>query len=887
MILALFLGCPAPSGRAAFEQDVVPVLDRSCGSSSCHGVPAGEEDLVNSELFYYPVDSSGRVLDIDAAYSSALNTANTLEPEHSPLLRKPLATAWGGQPHFGGENFRSPSDAEYAAVLAWIETEPVGGADPEPLSELEQRFADDVQPVLVGMTCLNASCHGVDAAVPLRFDGGIEGWIGIEGTRANHAAARGMLALDGDGSQSRLLRKALPLHDGGVLHRGGNDVFLSGLDDARAQAVVDWACAERLAETGADCGTEPDAFVFVQGPVVAEDMWDLDAWNPGTDLVLATLDGVVGENLTDGLHDDPADVRAPAVDPSGTRVLFTMRESEDTGHAVWLLELDTGEAQQLTWPDGWNDRDPAWGEGGNVWFVSDRDGTTTDAGGLDPELYELTLETGSLQRRTWTPHAERKPTWYAIGAGGHEVAFTALRAAVPDQAVAHAFRFPPSLVTEYHQHYGVTAPEDVLWDTRELADGRFITLLGDLDNRWTGGRPAVLDRNMGTGIPADAAVQEPGIPGFVDPLTRLDEDAAALGVTTLYRDAAPLPDGRLLWARSQDPMDLADETETPVMVIELVELVESPDGTGPSILSTNLLVEGTDPEPVVVRPTPPAEEPAWDPEATTALLLHNGLPMIDALLYNLAASGPKTVLDELVGVRLIEALDVERTVLQDGETSTGIPERAPARVLAELPLAADGSFQVELPAGVAVRVQGLDADGMAIGADHNRWLDFAPGQVMRQGIGAVDSRHFTARCAACHGSLDGDPSQVFIAPDVMTTASLTLSRYEQSDPRRPIPAPVVDDDTRIHVDFVEDVQPVLQARCASCHDEGDPTLTDTPTDAYDQAYESLVGGGWVGNRARDSELTQVLEDGHGELTEDEWLTLVRWMDIGAPWTGRP
>lgn len=854
----LLIGCLTP--QQEFEREVMPLLNRSCGSVSCHGVGEGEEAPL--EGFFYAVDEQGWAVDVDEVYAASLGAIDTVDPAYSPLYRKPLGTTWGGLPHYGGDNLVSPERPEAQALLAWVEMEPVGGADPQPLDALEQRFADEVQPVLIGMSCLNGGCHGADAAVPFRLDPGMGGSPGVQATRNNYEAALAMLSLSGVGEQSRLLRKALPLHQGGIVHKGGNDAMLASPEDPRAQRIVEWACAERLARTGQACGTLEWPLLTVQGPLPQEDPFDLDGWNPGTDIA---LDGVL---LTAELHQGPADVRSPAIDPSGGWLLFTMRTSQESGHAVWLLDLTQGDAQQLTWPDGWHDRDPTWGPNGSVWFVSTRDGSLADDGRIDAELY--CVEMGQLERRSWTPHIERKPVLWRIGeeAGG-EIGFSSLRAVLPSQARAHPFRFPPDLSTEYHQHFGITPEQTLFWDTRELPDGRYVTVMGDLEGGFS--QLAIVDRNFGPTIPADSPWQDPGLPFYAEPLVPLDSGWC--------RDPSALPDGRIL----------ATCLEQGEPVIVAFTLAEHAGGGGPAIVARELLGAGWDPEPVVLQPEwVEVGPPLWDPSADTALFVHSGVGMVDALLANLPPSGPK-VAGQFSSVRLLEPLALPREPVPPeetlygnlGATTTGIPVMSPMRVLGELPLASDGSFQVELPARTAVRLQLLDEQGLASGAHHNRWFDLHPGQTVKQGIGTQQPSHYANRCAACHGGVDGDPQKVFVGVDGMTGASYTLSRYEQSDPRRPVPPPRLQDP--VTVDWSLDVLPIVEARCSSCHAE----LNATPTWHYDEAYENLVGAGLVGERASEGVLGPLLLDDHGELPDEDLTTLLLWLDLGASYQGSP
>lgn len=946
--------------RTVFDRDVVPFIEHRCSSNLCHGVPEGSEaqgDVVDWQRLFFLTDAGGKLLDRDAAYESVKRVIDPTAPAFSSLLRKPLPEPDGGQPHQGGAQFASRHDPDYLAMLAWVKSEQGGGETAPPLDDNEALFAETVEPVLQNAGCMNANCHGVQVAVPFRLDPGIDGVRSVAQTRANYEQARSMLALDGDPGQSRLLKKALPLHLGGMAHKGGNTSFLFDDTevDTRVERMLAWACVERAARTGAPCAADGeqliDGFVFVRGPVAPEDAFDLDVFVPGTDLYFARLAAgsstpVEITNLTAALHEEPADVRDPAVDHTGTRLAFSMRVSAEGGHDLWELDLATGAAHPLTTDAGRDrgalvtNRDPTWGPDGHVWFVSTRGGVLEDRGARqDGDLYELDPSSGAIERRTSTPHIERKPVFFVTGEeAGNEIGFSALREAVGGQRRAHPFRFPPSLETEYHQQFGITPDEDLFFDMRELADGRYAVIIGDLDNAWPGGRLGVVDRNFGPEIPQSRAGAAPALPFYAAPLSRLDDDAASTGVTaTYYRDPVGLPDGRILTASAPGPVDLGDASASMDLRIEALTLTEDLDGQGARLASREVLIDEPgvadfDPEPVYVKKPAELRTITWDPAASTGILRHQGLPLIDAIISALAPAGTKTEHSEFRFVRLVEALPIpasaaapvpvdETRALAEGATAYSLRGRTPARVLAELPIEEDGTFQVEVPAWVPFRLEGLDQDRMALGTLHNRWYYLAPGQVMTQGASSFKPDTYSTRCAACHGALDGNPAEVFTRPDILTTASVTLARYQGKNPRRPLPPTPLGDGTRFTVDFATDVQPILSARCAGCHGGAEPagglSLTDAPTTHYSDAYESLLspgvgsGGGrryvddddgsarrsYLIERLRGAELEApaTLPSGAGPhpadydaeaLTAEELRVLVRWIELGATFRGR-
>ena len=214
-----------------------------------------------------------------------------------------------------------------------------------------------------------------------------------------------------------------------------------------------------------------------------------------------------------------------------------MRTSADEGHSLWQVDLLTGAGTRLTEAPGLlpggglaTDREPTWAPDGSLWFVSTRAGVLADAGHFeDPDLYELDVVSGDVRRRTWTPHAERAPTFLSVGKVAGEIVFSTLRDAVGDQEGGHLFRFPPDLHVEYHVHFGITAPEDLFLNLSELPDGRYVATLGDLSGAWDSGRLGVFDRNFGPEIGADQPADS-ALPFYAPPLARLDPMAETVGI---------------------------------------------------------------------------------------------------------------------------------------------------------------------------------------------------------------------------------------------------------------------------------------------------------------------------------------------------------------------
>lgn len=900
--LALIACHESPGAHEVFVTEVLPILERGCTSSSCHGAPPDELGAHGTGRFMIALDTDHRVASATQARAAARRFVDTTAPDFSTLLRKPLAVSQGGLGHYGGINLRDPDDPAYRTIARWIALESDGGEDPEPLSPLEDVFAREVEVGLIASTCATSRCHGADSGgIPFKLDAGLRGRIPIAATRHNYAEALAQLSLDGFPETSRLLRKAQAL-GAGIVHKGMNFDFFAGDPGDTRTAILDWACAERRALTGEPCaepGAAPlTALVYVAGPLPSAPAFELDTFAPGGELRLARVSAEAGrpftlatsESLTAGRFAGPIDVRDPAASRDGRALVFAVRQDAERGHRLYHLDLETRELRPLT-DDAWrgglvdpvqasrgSDRDPTFGPGNTVFFVSSRGGGAADRGELlDAEIYSLDLgdPTRPPTRWTFTPHIERRPVFFDLGPeSGGELGFTALRDVFEPTARAHSFRFPLDLATEYHQHFGITPRESFHYDTHELPDGRYLAVVGELPGLGELGRLAVVDRNFGPELqdPALAASME----RYEPPMVFVTDGAE-------YRDPSPLADGSLLVARLSSPFPGSNTH------IEHLILRERPDGRGPTIASRRTLLSAphtslSEPTPLWVRAPIHATLPPRA-ERATGLLLHQGMPLIDALLANLPPAGVKTPLSGIAAVRLVEHIETPR----DWYRATPDAPGRPARVLGELPVEPDGSFQAELPAGVPFRVQALDAAGMHIGTMHDRWFYALPGQTLRLGVGETPhGERYATQCASCHGNLDGSPEPPALEhPDAVTSASLTLARYERQDPRLPRAPPQLGELSRVELDRERHIGPLLARRCGTCHDSPEVFLDEKA---------GLIDRVW--GRARTSHLIELLV-GHeleapralspdtpshsGHLTREELGALIRWIEVGAPY----
>ncbi len=229
-----------------------------------------------------------------------------------------------------------------------------------------------------------------------------------------------------------------------------------------------------------------------------------------------------------------------------------------------------------------------------------------------------------------------------------------------------------------------------------------------------------------------------------------------------------------------------------------------------------------------------------------------------------------------------------------GPSALGIPPIVQRRILGQIEVEADGSFNIEVPANTPIELQILDADGMAL-----------------RSCGWIWARNHEPRgCIGCHEDGELTPENVLVKALMRPSIKLTL------------PA-----ERRRTVDFRRDVMPIIAGKCAQCHGKAGSAL-HLPSElslvggagqkaCFNRSYLSLlVPGSQPGygkyvhpGKARTSPLVWHLfgrntsrpwDDtfspktvvpmppvGSAAMTADEKQTFVEWIDMGALWDGVP
>lgn len=233
-----------------------------------------------------------------------------------------------------------------------------------------------------------------------------------------------------------------------------------------------------------------------------------------------------------------------------------------------------------------------------------------------------------------------------------------------------------------------------------------------------------------------------------------------------------------------------------------------------------------------------------------------------------------------------------------GSTRFSLAPTARRRILGEIDIRADGSFNVELPANIPVQLQTIDERGVAL-----------------RTCGWIWSRNREPRgCIGCHE--DGELTPENNLMDAMRSESISLTLPPE---RRRV------------VDFRHNIMPIVEQKCVVCHGaDGAPPRLDGGLELvaaadgradFNRAYRNLLAkssdtdaGSYAGKyvnpgQARTSRViwhlfgqnlsrpwdgvvaeetpTPIPSDGPPAppLSDRERQAFVQWIDLGAMWDG--
>jgi hypothetical protein len=343
----------------------------------------------------------------------------------------------------------------------------------------------------------------------------------------------------------------------------------------------------------------------------------------------------------------------------------------------------------------------------------------------------------------------------------------------------------------------------------------------------------------------------------------------------LFHSPSPLPDGTVLVSRRSP-----DNSDT--FGVYRLDL---------STRRTELIFDDPKYHDIQAKLVYPRPEPDGRSSVVTEADPNGKLYCLDVHLCDIdnpALTSPGTV----KRLRILEGVPSAEDT--PGPSPNGIPKLAQRRILGEIDIEQDGSFNVAIPANTAIELQTLDADGMALRSCGWIWA----------------KNHEPRGCIGCHEDGELTPENSFVDAAKHPSIQLTL--------------PV---ERRRTVDFRRDVMPIIAKKCTQCHDRTDaavrltrdfsPVVRSDGKAYFNRSYESLLAPGEQPGRGKyvhpgsartspliwylfgrntsrpwdaafsQKEVPRMPPKPYAALTDDQKRTFVEWIDMGALWDGIP
>jgi hypothetical protein len=513
-----------------------------------------------------------------------------------------------------------------------------------------------------------------------------------------------------------------------------------------------------------------------------------------------------------------ADFNGADVSFDGTQAVFSMKRDDNDNYHIYTVELSpasdgTFVIHQKT-NGAWNDVTPIYLPSGLIAFVTDQPYT---AMGTRADEYEhsrtalqlatITVDGGDAERHLFTQNLSHTvaPFLRADGKIGFSqwehfgpVNDVKIRAVNPDgtQEIAVAGQHSkPSDAT--------SGPANSLFSIREISPNVMVAIASSRDRTIHAGAlvqvdsrnqtdPVCLDpQNYASGATAGHACvdEEHASYTVLTPNVPLGSDPSALSVGR-YREPSVLPDGRILTSWADGAVNDQNELSlTPpdfgIYVFDARtgqnQLVYNERGTW----ELNALAVAARPEPPVIPfavhqqdSTIPARIGSVDVTQTSLDETVDGAQFNDTPLSQALAQAVK--------VRVIEGFSSEAAA---GVSMFGLTMFEGAAVLGEAPILGDGSWLANVPPYIPIHLQPIDEYGLAI-RNQQLWIKGMPGE--------------NRRCIGCHESRIGQGVPAY---------GQNPTAAEQAGPQ-PFTEAIAD---RTEFPWNTKVQPILDAKCVSCH----------------------------------------------------------------------
>lgn len=543
-------------------------------------------------------------------------------------------------------------------------------------------------------------------------------------------------------------------------------------------------------------------------------------------------------NLTKLTEGDVAD---PEMSYDGLKVLFSMRRTGSDRWHIYEMNVDGTGLRQITNHPERDDFDPTYLPNGKILFTSNRPGFVDEYNRQKAEVMHVMNADGSnVEQISFNLSDDFDPIVTRNGT----IVYTRWEHHGPINRFPLFFTHPDGhgTFTKFspHRHRSFFHP-------REMPDGSIIAVKSNMVNGDRG--PLVIIRDAST-------AGEPLEHGHMEVITPNVDESGPPYPNGVFKYPHPLPDGRILVSYAP-PHEENEEADYGLYTIK-------PDGSDLTLLYNDPEFHEFDAVVIGDRPIPNALSSVVDRAE------ESGVFLVENAYFRQQNDGqvrPDPAIQEIKAVMVIEGVP---RPLGDRE-SFGKTNFEQKRILGVAPVQSDGSFAIRVPANTPLSFNTLDSLGRALVVKRN-WVTVRPGEQFE-------------KCSGCHGPRgqdSGNPNPV-------------AAKTEPTELMVPV-------EQREDVSFRTAIEPIIEAKCTSCHSGATPagslelTLEKDPDDdLFSIAYTNLMDGNDLVREpfSRKSRLIDKLlgigdfqgggrhPQGEDALTNEELRKFMNWIDLGG------
>lgn len=471
-------------------------------------------------------------------------------------------------------------------------------------------------------------------------------------------------------------------------------------------------------------------------------------------------------------------------------------------------------------------------------------------------------------------------------------------------------------IFKQHNNHGPMS----LRDARAIPNSNKLVAIGAGHHEWAQGAVFLIDYQKGTNesdgfrnVTPKIAPREGGLGN-----KKTIEQGGVIDNGGLYQQPFPLSEETFMVAYSYHMHERAYNAKN--FALYFIDVYGNKE-----LIHRDPILSAAYPVAVKPRPKPPVIADMANTEADHATVymtdIYEGVPEFKDGQVKYIRIGHHTEWPfEQTGERVVDYNHLHYTPSGSWSRSVGMWTWSPARVIGTVPVEEDGSAYFKVPANIPVYFQALDENYLELRRMRS-FITFQPGEVRG--------------CTGCHESRDESPVALTQLPKALAEAP-------------DVPVPPSWGETSLP-DFELHIQPIFSKNCAPCHNENNMQagldFSDRIVDEYYQSYRTLFGLApedetpvWqvdtrelifpghknpkfdkeslramekneypgqlisIANRFSDNSVSKVREFGsaesklihammddyhqqHAKLNNQEWIDLVTWIDLNAPYWG--